>query len=60
VQEFYFEGCDRVRRNRKAKYITVVMGFPSRRWGGVGDDDIRKYTVLASIGCGQETPLASE
>jgi hypothetical protein len=43
LQEFDFEGCEHVRRNRKAKYITVDLGFPSRRWRGIGDDDIRKY-----------------
>jgi hypothetical protein len=37
MQEFDFEGCDRVRRNRKEKYITVDLGFPSFRWKGVAD-----------------------
>src|SRR6266704_2470699 len=32
MQEFDFEGCERIRRNRKDKYITVDLGFPSRRW----------------------------
>jgi hypothetical protein len=43
MQEFDFEGCERIRRNRKDKYITVDLGFPSRRWKGVGDHEIRKY-----------------
>jgi hypothetical protein len=47
MQEFDFEGCERVRRNRKGKCITVDLGFPSRRWRGVTDGEIRKY--LAEI-----------
>jgi hypothetical protein len=47
MQEFDFEGCERIRRNRKAKYITVDLGFPSRRWRGVTDSEIRRY--LAEI-----------
>jgi hypothetical protein len=47
MQEFDFEGCQRVRRNRKDKYITVDLGFPSRRWRGVTDAKIRRY--LAEI-----------
>jgi hypothetical protein len=47
MQEFDFEGCERIRRNRKDKYITVDLGFPSRRWRGVTDNEIRRY--LAEI-----------
>lgn len=43
MQEFDFEGCERIRRNRKGKYITVDLGFPSCRWRGVDDREIRKY-----------------
>src|ERR1700704_1430660 len=43
MQEFDFEGCQRVRRNRKGKYITIDLGFPSRRWRGVTDSEIRRY-----------------
>src|SRR6202035_1871919 len=32
MQVFDFEGCEHIRRNRKDKYITVDLGFPSRRW----------------------------
>lgn len=28
MQEFDFEGCERIRRSRKGKYITVDLGFP--------------------------------
>ena len=45
MQEFDFEDCERIRRNRRRKYITVDLGFPSRRWRGVSDDEIRKYLV---------------
>jgi len=47
IQEFDFEGCERIRRNRKSNYITVDLGFPSRRWRGLADNEIRKY--LADI-----------
>ena len=43
MQDFDFEGCERIRRNRKDKYITVDLGFPSRRWKGVTDTEIRSY-----------------
>jgi hypothetical protein len=43
MQKFDFEGCERIRRNRKGKYITVDLGFPSHRWRGVSDKEIRKY-----------------
>jgi hypothetical protein len=45
MQEFEFEGCERIRRSRKGKYITVDLGFPSRRWRGVTDTEIRRYLV---------------
>src|SRR5580698_1839679 len=47
MREFDFEGCERIRRNRKEKYITVDLGFPSRKWRGVPDSAIRRY--LADI-----------
>lgn len=47
MQEFDFEGCECIRRNRKDKYITVDLGFPSRKWRSVIDSEIRKY--LADI-----------
>lgn len=47
MQEFNFEGCERIRRNRKEKYITVDLGFPSSKWKGVTDSSIRKFLVEA-------------
>jgi hypothetical protein len=43
MQEFNFEGCERIRRNRKEKYITVDLGFPSTRWKASSDSSIREY-----------------
>jgi len=43
MQEFDFEGCDRIRRSRKQRYITVDLGFPSRRWKSKSDQDIKAY-----------------
>jgi len=54
LQEFDFEGCSRLRRNRKQRYITVDLGFPLRRWRGVGDAQIREFiseSVQAGILC---------
>ena len=47
LQEFDFEGCDRIRRSRKEKYITVDLGFPSYRWKGASDQYIREYLAEA-------------
>jgi hypothetical protein len=47
MQEFNFEGCERLRRNRKDKYITVDLGFPSYRWRGISDAGIRQYLAEA-------------
>ena len=45
--EFNFEGCERIRRNRKQKYITVDLGFPSNRWKGATESGIREYLAEA-------------
>lgn len=45
MQEFDFENCQRIRRSRKDKYITVDLGFPSRRWKGATDEQIRAFLV---------------
>jgi hypothetical protein len=47
MQEFSFEGCERIRRNRKERYITVDLGFPSNRWRGKSDCEIREYLAEA-------------
>ena len=47
MQEFNFEGCERIRRNRKQKYITVDLGFPSNRWKGVTNSSIREFLAEA-------------
>jgi len=47
MQEFNFEGCERIRRNRKDLYITVDLGFPSYRWKGSTDSSIREYLAEA-------------
>jgi hypothetical protein len=45
LQEFDFEGCDRLRRNRKQKYITADLGVPTYRWRGVSDLALRTYLL---------------
>ena len=47
MQEFNFEGGERIRRNRKQKYITVDLGFPSNRWKGATESGIREYLAEA-------------
>jgi hypothetical protein len=46
MQEFE-DGCDRIRRNRKAGYITVDIGFPSNRWKDTSDTQIREFLAEA-------------
>jgi hypothetical protein len=48
MQEFNFEGCERIRRSHKEKYITVDLGFPSSRWKGATDSSIREYISEAT------------
>lgn len=47
MQEFEFEGCERIRRNRKERYITVDLGFPSSQWKRRSDDHIRRFLLRA-------------
>jgi hypothetical protein len=47
LQEFNFEGCERIRRSRKEKYITVDLGFPSSKWKGATDTSIREFLAEA-------------
>lgn len=47
MQEFNFEGCERIRRDRKQEYITVDLGFPSKRWKGAKNSDIKAYIAKA-------------
>jgi len=47
MQEFNFEGVSEFERNRKQKYITVDLGFPSNRWKGATELGIREYLAEA-------------
>jgi hypothetical protein len=47
MQEFDFPGCERIRRNRKSKYITVDVAFPSNEWKNRSDAHIRAFLVQA-------------
>jgi len=42
MREFDFEGCERIRRSHKERYITVDIGFPSKNWRGASDSEIRR------------------
>ena len=37
------EGCDRMRRSKKERYITIDIYVPRSRWEGVTGLEIRKY-----------------
>lgn len=37
------EGCDRMRRSKKERYITIDIYVPRSRWEGVSGIEIRKY-----------------
>ena len=37
------EGCDRMRRRKKDRYITIDIYVPRSRWEGVPGIEIRKY-----------------
>lgn len=39
------EGCDRLRRSKKDRYITVDIYVPRQRWQGVSGVEIRRYLV---------------
>jgi len=37
------EGCDRMRRSKKDRYITIDIYVPRARWEGVSGIEIRQY-----------------
>lgn len=37
------EGCDRMRRSKKERYITIDIYVPRKRWEGVSGTEIRRY-----------------
>lgn len=37
------EGCDRMRRSKKERYITIDIYVPRNRWEGVSGIEIRRY-----------------
>lgn len=37
------EGCDRMRRSKKERYITIDIYVPRARWEGVSGSEIRQY-----------------
>jgi hypothetical protein len=45
MQEFDFVGCERIRRNRKARYITVDVAFPTTQWKGQNGLHVRQFLI---------------
>lgn len=52
VSAFNFEGWEKIKRNRKERYITVDVGVPVWRWKGKTELEIRHYlfeNVVAAL-----------
>jgi hypothetical protein len=47
MNDFDFEGCDRIRRGKKDGYISVDVGFPANHWRSRSDAYIREYLAEA-------------
>lgn len=47
MQEFDFVGCENIRRNRRAGYITLDVAFPSKEWKSRSDLHIRLFLIEA-------------
>jgi hypothetical protein len=45
IWHWAFEGCEKLRLNKKDRYITIDIGMPISRWKGVGDIEIRSYLI---------------
>jgi len=41
-----FEGCQKLRINRKERYITIDIGVPKSCWYGIEELEIRKYLII--------------
>ena len=42
------EGCDRMRRSKKGRYITIDIYVPRERWDGVRGIEIRRYLAACA------------
>lgn len=54
IQQFDFEGCQRIRRSLKERYITTDLGVPFWRWKGVPAARFRAWlarTVKTGLIC---------
>ena len=40
-----FEGCQKLRRSKKDRYITIDIGVPRNRWENVSPTEMRLYLV---------------
>jgi hypothetical protein len=43
LSAWHFEGCERLRINRKGRYITVDIGVPESRWQVEDEAQLRTY-----------------
>jgi len=42
------DGCDRLRRSRKRRYITIDIYVPRQRWEGVSGIEIRRFLAACT------------
>jgi hypothetical protein len=45
VAQFHFEGCERMRRSRKGRYVTIDIGVPESRWKDQPAAALRTYLM---------------
>src|SRR5437899_3184966 len=47
MKKYHAEGVDRIRRNKKERYIAADICIPERRWKGVSSKDFSRYLSSA-------------
>lgn len=47
IQQFNFEGCERIDLNRRKKYISIDVGVPITRWKDRSDREIAEYLAVS-------------
>ena len=54
MKKYHAEGVDRIRRNKKDKYITADICIPEKRWKGVSAAEFSRY-LSSAVKVGLET-----
>ena len=45
IWSWNFEGCQKLRINKRERYITIDVGMPKNRWEGISQIEIRRYLI---------------